>query len=133
MTPLSKTLAIIAFSGATLAEQVQAALHVEMSIPLDWVQEAATVASQACATMGFATTFTAVDQRAQPRVQLMREGPFPQTVQTSSRKEITTASRHEATAIIEAGTRMGHSWGPSSMKLAGSLSLAVYPPSTVDK
>ena len=73
-----------------------------MSIPLDWAQEAATVASQTCAEMGFATTVTVVDQRAQPRVQLMREGAFPHTVETSSRKAITAASRREATAVIEA-------------------------------
>ena len=78
----------------------------------------ATVASQTCATIGFATTVTVVDQRAQPRVQLMREGAFPQTVQTSSRKAITTASRREVTAVIEAETRMSHPWGASSMKLA---------------
>lgn len=102
MTTLSKTLAIMAFSGSVLTAQAQAAPHMEMSIPPDWAQEAATVASRTCAEMGFATTVTVVDQRAQPRVQLMREGAFPHTVHTSSRKAITAASRREATSVIEA-------------------------------
>ncbi|MEM6902221.1 MAG: heme-binding protein [Pseudomonadota bacterium] len=73
----------------------------EMSIPLEWALEAATVASEVCKDMGFVTTVTVVDQRAQPRVQLMREGAFPHTVSTSSRKAITAASRRVATSVIE--------------------------------
>lgn len=99
----------------------------EMSTPLDWVQEVATVASQACAAMGFATTVTVVDQRAQPGVQLMREGAFPQNVQIRSRKEITTASCRTATAVIEAETRMSHPWGLPSTKLACSLWRCTHP------
>jgi len=90
-------LTIIAFAGATKAEP-----HTERSIPLDWAIEAATVASETCADMGFATTVTVVDQRAQPRVQLMREGAFPHSFQTSDRKARTAASRREATVLIEA-------------------------------
>ncbi|MEL6119398.1 MAG: heme-binding protein [Pseudomonadota bacterium] len=52
--------------------------------------------------IGFAVTVTVVDQRAQPRVQLMKEGAFPHTIDNSSRKAITAASRREATAVIEA-------------------------------
>lgn len=51
---------------------------------------------------GIATTVTVVDQRAQPRVQLIREGAFPHTIHTSSRKAITAASRRKATSVIEA-------------------------------
>lgn len=90
-------IASLAAAGPAFAEP-----YLERSIPLDWALEAATVASQTCAEMGFATTVTVVDQRAQPRVQLMREGAFPHTVETSSRKAITAASRRKATAIIEA-------------------------------
>lgn len=89
--------ATIGLSGA-----VQAEPHKELSIPLDWAMTAATVASETCKDMGFDTTVTVVDQRAQPRVQLMREGAFPHTIETSSRKAITAASRRVATAVIEA-------------------------------
>ncbi len=96
-------LTITAWATAlALASPAQAEPHMEMSIPLDWALAAATAAEQTCAEMGFATTVTVVDQRAQPRVQLMREGAFPHTVHTSSRKAITAASRREATAMIEA-------------------------------
>ncbi|MEL6962679.1 MAG: heme-binding protein [Pseudomonadota bacterium] len=90
-------LTVIAFVGAAKAEP-----HTEKSIPLDWAIEAATVASETCADMGYATTVTVVDQRAQPRVQLMREGAFPHSFQTSDRKARTAASRREATVLIEA-------------------------------
>lgn len=86
-----------AMAGAAFAEP-----HVEKSIPLDWALAAATAAEAKCAEIGFAVTVTVVDQRAQPRVQLMKEGAFPHTIQTSSRKAITAASRREATAVIEA-------------------------------
>ena len=75
---------------------------VERSIPLDWALTAAVAAQEVCSDLGFATTVTVVDQRALPRVQLMREGAFPHTIHTSSRKAITAASRREATAVIEA-------------------------------
>ncbi|MEM9099907.1 MAG: heme-binding protein [Pseudomonadota bacterium] len=88
---------IMALTGAAQAEP-----HKELSIPLDWAIAAATVASETCKEMGFDTTVTVVDQRAQPRVQLMREGAFPHTVETSRRKAITAASRRVATAAIEA-------------------------------
>lgn len=90
------------FAVATLTSAAKAEPHVETSIPLDWALIAATVAEEKCTEMGFAVTVTVVDQRAQPRVQLMKEGAFPHTVETSSRKAITAASRREATAVIEA-------------------------------
>jgi len=99
MNVLTKALCV---SSAVLTSAAHADPHIEMSIPLEWAQTAATVASQTCADMGFATTVTVVDQRAQPRVQLMREGAFPHTIHTSSRKAITAASRREATSVIEA-------------------------------
>ncbi|WP_189799530.1 heme-binding protein [Tateyamaria sp. syn59] len=76
--------------------------HVERSIPLDWALAAATAAEAKCTELGFAVTVTVVDQRAQPRVTLMKEGAFPHTIETSSRKAITAASRREATSVIEA-------------------------------
>ncbi|MBO9448342.1 heme-binding protein [Ruegeria sp. R14_0] len=82
--------------------QASAEPYIERSIPLDWALAAATAAQEACSDLGFATTVTVVDQRALPRVQLMREGAFPHTIHTSSRKAITAASRREATAVIEA-------------------------------
>ncbi|MEM1047365.1 MAG: heme-binding protein [Pseudomonadota bacterium] len=85
-----------------LAGAAKAEPHVEMSIPLDWALTAATAAEEACQDMGFAVTVTVVDQRAQPRVQIMKEGAFPHTIHTSSRKAMTAASRREATAVIEA-------------------------------
>lgn len=97
-----KFLTSVCVTSALIAGATQAEPHIEMSIPLDWALEAALVASETCAEMGFATTVTVVDQRAQARVQLMREGAFPHTVQTSSRKAITAASRREATSLIEA-------------------------------
>ncbi|MEM8744663.1 MAG: heme-binding protein [Pseudomonadota bacterium] len=90
-------IATIMLAGAAKAEP-----HVEMSIPLDWALTAATAAEEACQDMGFAVTVTVVDQRAQPRVQIMKEGAFPHTIHTSSRKAMTAASRREATAVIEA-------------------------------
>lgn len=99
MTMFAKALCA---SAVLLTGAAHADPHVEMSIPLEWAQTAATVASQTCADMGFATTVTVVDQRAQPRVQLMREGAFPHTIHTGSRKAITAASRREATSVIEA-------------------------------
>ena len=92
----SLCIATIALAGAAQADP-----HVEMSIPLDWALTAATAAEEACTEMGFAVTVTVVDQRAQPRVQLMKEGAFPHTIHTSSRKAMTAASRREATAVIE--------------------------------
>ncbi len=77
-------------------------LYVERSIPLSWALAAAKRASEECLEKGFRTTVTVVDQRAQPRIQLMREGAFPHTFETSKRKAITAASRREATAKIEA-------------------------------
>lgn len=97
-----KFLTSFCISATLISSAAQAEPHIEMSIPLDWALEAAVVASETCAEMGFATTVTVVDQRAQPRVQLMREGAFPRTVHTSSRKAITAASRREATSLIEA-------------------------------
>lgn len=90
-------IATLALVGAAKAEP-----HVEKSIPLEWALTAAKAAEEACKDMGFAVTVTVVDQRAQPRVQIMKEGAFPHTIQTSSRKAITAASRREATAVIEA-------------------------------
>lgn len=100
MTCLKST-AFAALATITFAGVAQAEPHIEKSIPLDWAIEAATVASETCAEMGFATTVTVVDQRAQPRVQLMREGAFPHSFQTSDRKAKTAASRREATVLIE--------------------------------
>ncbi|MEM7119732.1 MAG: heme-binding protein [Pseudomonadota bacterium] len=97
-----KLLSVIALASLVLTGTARAEPHMEMSIPLDWALKAATVASETCFDMGFATTVTVVDQRAQPRVQLMREGAFPHTVETSSRKAITAASRRESTSVIEA-------------------------------
>ena len=91
-------LASLAICSAAHAESP----HVEASIPQSWALKAATAASEKCLEMGFAATVTVVDQRAQPRVQLMREGAFPHTVETSRRKAITAASRREATSVIEA-------------------------------
>ncbi|MBV6631499.1 MAG: heme-binding protein [Alphaproteobacteria bacterium] len=102
MTRFMKSLGMAAVFSVAFAGTAKAEPHVEMSIPLNWALEAATVASDVCAEMGFATTVTVVDQRAQPRVQLMREGAFPHTVQTSNRKAITAASRRVATSVIEA-------------------------------
>ena len=85
-----------------LAGMAHAAPHVERSIPLDWALTAATAAEAKCTELGFDVTVTVVDQRAQPRVQLMKEGAFPHTIQTSSRKAMTAASRREATSVIEA-------------------------------
>ena len=99
MTTFLKSLCVTTLA---LVATAHAEPYKEMSIPLDWALKAATAASQACDEMGFATTVTVVDQRAQPRVQLMREGAFPHTVQTSSRKAVTAASRRKATAVIEA-------------------------------
>ncbi|KIC51200.1 hypothetical protein RA29_04940 [Tateyamaria sp. ANG-S1] len=76
--------------------------HLEWSIPLSWALSAATAAEEKCTELGFAVTVTVVDQRAQPRVTLMKEGAFPHTIETSSRKAITAASRREATSVIEA-------------------------------
>lgn len=73
---------------------------IEKSIPLDWALTLAQTASEKCAQLGFATTVTVVDQRAQPRVQLMREGAFPHTVDTSQRKAVTAASRRLATSVV---------------------------------
>lgn len=89
-------------STSALAGKFSTEPYVERSIPLDWALKAATAAQEACSDLGFATTVTVVDQRALPRVQLMREGAFPHTIHTSSRKAITAASRREATAVIEA-------------------------------
>lgn len=100
MSTLAKSLCIASLALTNVAHAAEP--HMEMSIPLDWAQKAATVASQKCADMGFATTVTVVDQRAQPRVQLMREGAFPHTVRTSNRKAITAASRRKPTSVIEA-------------------------------
>ncbi|MEM9760992.1 MAG: heme-binding protein [Pseudomonadota bacterium] len=99
---LPRNAAIAALVGVSFVTVARAEPHVEMSIPLDWALEAATVASETCADMGFATTVTVVDQRAQPRVQLMREDAFPHSYQTSERKARTAASRREATVLIEA-------------------------------
>lgn len=99
MKTIAGTLCAAALLGTSTA---RAEPYLERSIPLDWALEAATVALQTCEDMGFATTVTVVDQRAQPRVQLMQEGAFPHTVHTSSRKAITAASRREATSVIEA-------------------------------
>ncbi|MEM9221876.1 MAG: heme-binding protein [Pseudomonadota bacterium] len=96
------TAGLVAFATAASLTTVQAEPHVERSIPLDWALEAATVASQTCADLGFATTVTVVDQRAQPRVQLMREKAFPHSFETSQRKARTAASRREATVLVEA-------------------------------
>lgn len=93
----SLCIATCALVGAAKAEP-----HVEMSIPLDWALTAAKAAEETCTDMGFAVTVTVVDQRAQPRVQIMKEGAFPHTIHTSSRKAMTAASRREATAVIEA-------------------------------
>lgn len=93
----SLCVATVLTTGAAHAEP-----HMEMSIPLSWALKAATAAEEKCTEIGFAVTVTVVDQRAQPRVQLMKEGAFPHTVETSSRKAITAASRREATAVIEA-------------------------------
>ncbi|MEM6676760.1 MAG: heme-binding protein [Pseudomonadota bacterium] len=101
-TPLRIAAAIATLTGLAMSGPALAEPHKELSIPLDWALEAATVASETCLEMGFATTVTVVDQRAQPRVQLMREGAFPHTIETSSRKAITAASRRVATAVIEA-------------------------------
>ena len=73
-----------------------------MSIPFDWAVTAALAAEQKCTDTGFAVTVTVVDQRAQPRIQLMKEGAFPHTIDNSGRNAITAASRREATAVIEA-------------------------------
>lgn len=102
MTFTKTTTAVLFAAGFAIGTQATAAPYSEMSIPLDWAQDAATVASKTCLDLGYATTVTVVDQRAQPRVQLMREGAFPHTVHTSSRKAITAASRREATSVIEA-------------------------------
>lgn len=99
MKALSMMLGVTAL---TMGALIDAKPHVEVSIPLDWALEAAKAASETCADIGFATTVTVVDQRAQPRVQLMREGAFPHTVETSRRKAVTAASRREATSVIEA-------------------------------
>ncbi|MEM6491754.1 MAG: heme-binding protein [Pseudomonadota bacterium] len=101
MNPI-KHAAIAAFASVAIVGAANAEPHIERSIPLDWALEAATVASQTCANMGFATTVTVVDQRAQPRVQLMREDAFPHSFETSARKARTAASRREATVLIEA-------------------------------
>lgn len=96
-------LAAIAVGAPAHAEtSTEKAPFVETSIPQSWALKAATVASEKCLEMGFSATVTVVDQRAQPRVQLMREGAFPHTVETSRRKAITAASRREATSVIEA-------------------------------
>ncbi len=52
------------FSSALLTGAALADPYMEMSIPLEWAQTAATVASQSCAGMGFATTVTVANQRA---------------------------------------------------------------------
>ncbi len=88
--------------GTASTSNAEDAVHVERSIPLSWALVAATRASEVCLEKGFRTTVTVVDQRAQPRVQLMREGAFPHSVDTSRRKAITAASRREPTAKIEA-------------------------------
>lgn len=93
----SLCIATILVAGTASAEP-----HAEMSIPLEWALTAATAAEETCAEMGFNVTVTVVDQRAQPRVQLMKEGAFPHTIHTSSRKAMTAASRREATSVIEA-------------------------------
>ncbi|WP_209248758.1 heme-binding protein [Tropicibacter sp. R16_0] len=92
----------ICISTLATVGAAQAAPHTERSIPLDWALTAATAAEEKCKELGFAVTVTVVDQRAQPRVQLMKEGAFPHTIETSRRKAMTAASRREATAIIEA-------------------------------
>ncbi|MEM1314432.1 MAG: heme-binding protein [Pseudomonadota bacterium] len=97
-----KTFAAALLAAFASIQAAQAEPHREWSIPLDWALEAATVASETCADMGFATTVTVVDQRAQPRVQLMRENAFPHSFETSARKARTAASRREATVLIEA-------------------------------
>ena len=102
MTSFIRSTGIALIGALVLGSTSAAEPHMEMSIPLDWAQKAATAASETCLEIGFATTVTVVDQRAQPRVMLMREGAFPHTVETSSRKAITAASRREATAVIEA-------------------------------
>lgn len=101
MHPCLKIACLVAFAS-TVATSAFADPHIERSIPLEWALEAAVAAEKACTDLGFDVTVTVVDQRAQPRVQLMKEGAFPHTVQTSSRKAITAASRREATAVIEA-------------------------------
>lgn len=103
LTLLVASCAMTAAAGTAVNAEVKTdGPHIEMSIPLEWALEAASAASEACLDLGFDTTVTVVDQRALPRVQLMREGAFPHTIHTSSRKAITAASRREATAVIEA-------------------------------
>ncbi len=99
---LRSTVQTVLLATLTIGAGAQAEMpYVETSIPQAWALKAATVASEKCLEMGFAATVTVVDQRAQPRVQLMREGAFPHTVETSRRKAITAASRREPTSVIE--------------------------------
>lgn len=99
---MTSSLKALCIGTLALTGTAHAAPHVERSIPLDWALTAATAAEAKCTELGFDVTVTVVDQRAQPRVQLMKEGAFPHTIQTSSRKAMTAASRREATAVIEA-------------------------------
>lgn len=92
----------LCIGALAMAGPAHAAPHVEKSIPLDWALTAATAAEAKCSDLGFDVTVTVVDQRAQPRVQLMKEGAFPHTIHTSGRKAMTAASRREATSVIEA-------------------------------
>lgn len=102
MKTRSMLMPICMTASLAMAAPAVAEPHIEYSIPLDWALSVAKTASDVCAEMGFSTTVTVVDQRAQARVQLMKEGAFPHTVHTSTRKAVTAASRREATAIIEA-------------------------------
>lgn len=101
MNILKTTLGAACFAGLAFASAAQAEPHIEMGIPLDWALNVATVALETCSDMGFAATVTVVDQRAQPRVQLMLEDAFPHTYETSVRKARTAASRREETVLIE--------------------------------
>lgn len=76
----------------------------EYSIPLELAMLAAKTASEVCLDKGFKTTVTVLDHRGQMKVQLVREGAFPHSVQTSYRKALTAASRRVKTSYLEEHT-----------------------------
>jgi len=98
-------------TNVLLAESKTSNIIKEYSIPLELAILAANTASNACLNMGFNTTVTVLDQRGQMKVQLVREGAFPHTVQTSFRKALTAASRRVPTSYLEQHTSTEPSLG----------------------
>ncbi|MEM7402025.1 MAG: heme-binding protein [Pseudomonadota bacterium] len=102
---------IISFSNVIVAETSSKTLIKEYSIPLELAVLAASTALDTCLNKGFNTTVTVLDQRGQMKVQLVSEGAFPHSVQTSFRKAFTAASRRVPTSELAEHTSTEPSLG----------------------